>query len=494
MANEVAVFSVPEIRQIGEAIAKSGLFGIKTVDQAVTLCLIAQAEGRHPALAARDYHIISGTPAKKAESMLRDFLSAGGRVEWHALTDTEADATFSHPAGGSARISWDAARVKRAELDKNAMHRKYPRQMLRSRVVSEGVRTVWPMATGGMYVPEEVADFASPSRDPIDVTPRADLDRFAALPSTDAVDPHTGEILGSDEISDDDLWPAADAAAQKGTQAFRDWWKDLPATKRDLLRDDIPQYQATASAADKAAATDEDPFGLPPPTEQPSSTAAHDERKLGSRDPAVEGVVMEQDRYESGRMAEDRYQALNSAQTAPPASESRDPGVRPPETERTHSAPRADAAITITGQTGVEVQDLGYLHPAMAHAEGTQRPFATTATARPGGDGSNGDGGTKAGNGPTATTTASRSEPPDLLGDPPAENLAVPLPRDPNSGDLAFFARQMLSLIDEAPRTPQRIARIKAANELGIAKLKIREPYLHDQVQAALARKAEPAR
>jgi hypothetical protein len=30
--------------------------------------------------------------------------------------------------------------------------------MLRSRVVSEGVRAVWPGATSGMYVPEEMAD------------------------------------------------------------------------------------------------------------------------------------------------------------------------------------------------------------------------------------------------------------------------------------------------------------------------------------------------
>ncbi len=49
--------------------------------------------------------------------------------------------------------------MKRAELT-SAMHRKYPREMPRSRVVSEGVRTIWPMATSGMYVPEEVVEFA----------------------------------------------------------------------------------------------------------------------------------------------------------------------------------------------------------------------------------------------------------------------------------------------------------------------------------------------
>lgn len=151
-------FAVTDLERMALAIAGSKLFGIQTPDQALALCLVAQAEGRHPASAAQDYHIIQGRPSKKSDAMLRDFLSAGGKVEWHTLTDTEAHATFSHPAGGSVRIEWDMARAKKAQLS-TPMWGKYPRQMLRSRVVSEGVRTVYPMATSGMYVPEEVQDF-----------------------------------------------------------------------------------------------------------------------------------------------------------------------------------------------------------------------------------------------------------------------------------------------------------------------------------------------
>jgi hypothetical protein len=121
--------------------------------------LIAQAEGRHPASAANDYNIIQGRPAKKADAMLRDFLSAGGKVQWLALDDKRAEATFSHPAGGTVTIAWDIERAKRAALSGKDMWAKYPRQMLRSRVVSEGIRTVFPGATSGMYVPEEVQDY-----------------------------------------------------------------------------------------------------------------------------------------------------------------------------------------------------------------------------------------------------------------------------------------------------------------------------------------------
>jgi len=155
--------SYAELERLGSAIAKSGLFGMKTAEQAITLMMIAQAEGRHPALAARDYDVIQGKPAKKSEAMLRDFLEAGGHVTWHALTDEVADATFKHQQGGEVRITWDMQRAQKAGLKGKDLWGKYPRQMLRSRTVSEGVRTVWPMATSGCYVPEEVRDFTGPT-------------------------------------------------------------------------------------------------------------------------------------------------------------------------------------------------------------------------------------------------------------------------------------------------------------------------------------------
>jgi hypothetical protein len=165
---------VSDLERMARAFAASKLFGVQNVDQALALMLVAQAEGRHPASAAQDYNIIQGRPAKKADAMLRDFLAAGGKVEWHALTDEQADATFSHPAGGSARIDWTAKRAQQAGIA-NPMWKKYPRQMLRSRVVSEGVRTVCPGATSGMYVPEEVQDIVHETVTRVPDEPAADL-------------------------------------------------------------------------------------------------------------------------------------------------------------------------------------------------------------------------------------------------------------------------------------------------------------------------------
>lgn len=169
-----AVIPYEQQERMAHSLVKSRMFGIESVDQAMALMSIAQAEGRHPAIIARDFHIIKGRPSKKAEAMMRDFMESGGRVEWHALDDSIADATFSHPTGGKVRISWDLKRAAQAGLTANETWKKYPRAMLRSRTVSEGVRTVCPLATSGVYTPEEVRDMVideTPTAGPINVTP-----------------------------------------------------------------------------------------------------------------------------------------------------------------------------------------------------------------------------------------------------------------------------------------------------------------------------------
>jgi len=259
MANDIV--PLPDMERMAVAIARSGLFGVRTPDQALALMLVSQSEGRHPALAARDYDIIQGRPAKKAEAMLRDFLHAGGKVQWHELTDYAAKATFSHPQGGAATIEWDTTRAKQAGLDTKDNYKKFPRQMLRSRVVSEGVRTIYPAATSGMYVPEEVREFgpgftADTATATIDATAET-LDQFAASEGRMA-SPDTGEVIEPQPAEPGGLLDTARTAAIKGVVPFREFWKrDLTPAERADLKPHLPELEAAAKAAD-------DPFGLEP--------------------------------------------------------------------------------------------------------------------------------------------------------------------------------------------------------------------------------------
>ena len=154
-----ALIPVDQISVMATAVAKSGLFGVKTPDQAMALMLIAQAEGMHPAIAASDYHVIQGRPALKTDAMLARFQAAGGKVQWETYTDDQVTGLFSHPQGGSISITWTMDQARKIGLASKDNWRNYPRAMLRARCISEGIRTVYPGCVVGTYSVEEVQDF-----------------------------------------------------------------------------------------------------------------------------------------------------------------------------------------------------------------------------------------------------------------------------------------------------------------------------------------------
>lgn len=147
-----------QMERMAITVAKSGMFGMKTAEQALTLMALAQAEGIHPMTAVRDFHIIDGRPSLKADTMLARFQQAGGRVEWLCLTDEKAEAKFSHTSGGSVTLDWTIERAKTAGLAHKNVWKAYPRALLRARLISEGIRTVLPSVIAGTYTPEEILD------------------------------------------------------------------------------------------------------------------------------------------------------------------------------------------------------------------------------------------------------------------------------------------------------------------------------------------------
>jgi hypothetical protein len=155
--------NLSEARGMAQLIAQSRLFGCKTEAEAFSLMLLADAEGLHPAIAARDYHIIEGRPTLRADAMLARFQAAGGSVKWVDRSNTRVVGIFSHPKGGTNEIEWtiDQARSitnKGKPLTDRDNWRNYPRQMLTARCIGEGVRTTFPGVIAGYYTPEEIED------------------------------------------------------------------------------------------------------------------------------------------------------------------------------------------------------------------------------------------------------------------------------------------------------------------------------------------------
>ena len=253
MSNNTQLVAVGDMQTMAGALAKSGLFGVKTADQALALMIVAQAEGRHPGSVASDYHIIQGRASLKSDAMLARFQQAGGRVEWHDHTNEQVSATFSHPQGGSLRIDWDMPRAKSAGLGTKDNWKQYPRQMLRARVISEGVRAVFPAVLNGMYAPEEVAEFAPVSRVTLyESQVQAANAELQALPA-----PAEVEVVSINETSRDRLedFRAAFAGKEQAVKAFLvhrkqitkdQFWADAAEYLEERVAGRIPDFLAAA--------------------------------------------------------------------------------------------------------------------------------------------------------------------------------------------------------------------------------------------------------
>src|SRR5436190_9148201 len=85
--------SLSEMQTMAKSIAASQMFGVKDEDQAMALMLLCQAEGIHPVMALRRYHIIEGRPAYRADALQGEF-EKEGMIFWHERNEQECSATF----------------------------------------------------------------------------------------------------------------------------------------------------------------------------------------------------------------------------------------------------------------------------------------------------------------------------------------------------------------------------------------------------------------
>lgn len=198
-----------EARGIAKLIAESRLFGCKNEAEAFSLMLLADAEGLHPASAARDYHIIEGKPSLKADAMLARYMAAGGKVKWVAREPENVSAEFSHPSSGSVTITWNKERAITAGLWGKRNWKSHPIQMLSARVISEGVRASFPGVVSGLYTPEEVQDFDN-RREPQQA--QQAQQRHEPEPAIE------GEVIDGEIVDENDA-PPAEEAQPRGTKS-----------------------------------------------------------------------------------------------------------------------------------------------------------------------------------------------------------------------------------------------------------------------------------
>ena len=156
--------TVSDMTVMADSIVKSGFYGFKSKEQVMAVMLVAQAENKHPASVVQEYDIIQGRPALKSQAILARFQLSGGSVQWDEVSPKKVVGTFKHPQGGTLTVEWTIEMARQAGIYREGSGwSKYPEDMLRARVISRAVRSIYPACILGHYAVEEVQDFDQPA-------------------------------------------------------------------------------------------------------------------------------------------------------------------------------------------------------------------------------------------------------------------------------------------------------------------------------------------
>lgn len=248
------------MEQMGLVLYRSGMFGCGNADQGKLLALACMCERRNPVEMSRTYHIIEGRLSMRADAMQAAFLSAGGRVQWVETTAEICRAKFTHPEfapdGVEVAVTMQELTDSGLTQGKGGMkenYRKFPRQMLRARVISEAIRMIMPQIVAGVYTLEEVGDVhvIDHAAAPVPMLSIADADTPPPAPPTEQAQRIALANTLADTISEEDFALALRYLRSFGNLTADQGIEDLPVEilKRAVANPD----KLTAAAADWAA-------------------------------------------------------------------------------------------------------------------------------------------------------------------------------------------------------------------------------------------------
>lgn len=144
---------------MGDQLARTGFLPehIKTGPQFAAIVMTGKEMGMPPMRAIRSFYLVKGKVMEDAASQLARFKNNGGRATFDHLDDTKAVLTLTHPNGDKHTETWTLEDAKKAGL-LNGMVGKFPKAMLRSRVITAGLKSLGWEGAVGTYDPSELVD------------------------------------------------------------------------------------------------------------------------------------------------------------------------------------------------------------------------------------------------------------------------------------------------------------------------------------------------
>jgi len=162
--------TVEEAWNLASAFHKSGMFGVKSADQALTVLLTGMELGLAPAQSLRGIQVIQGRPSPSADTMAAVCQARPDVCKYFRLVSSDtSQATYEtwrvgHP--DPVPMTYTIAQAKQAGLAGKDIWKAYPEAMLRARCISALTKAVYQDLILGLYTPEEAEDFDAPASPP----------------------------------------------------------------------------------------------------------------------------------------------------------------------------------------------------------------------------------------------------------------------------------------------------------------------------------------
>lgn len=146
--------------KLAKVFCASGMFAAFRTPEACFVAILAGNDlGLSPMAALRGIHVIEGKPTVSADMMMSIILAKKKAHYFRKVYSDDDRATYeTHRIGNPNPVVWTFSRqdAENAELWGKKMWKKYPRNMLRARCISELARMEYPDLLAGVYTAEEL--------------------------------------------------------------------------------------------------------------------------------------------------------------------------------------------------------------------------------------------------------------------------------------------------------------------------------------------------